>query len=424
MKPRPPLAGVALVWLLATLVSAAADFEEKYDSGKVKARYAVDEKGRKTGAYEEYSEEGKLTVKAQYKADQLEGTYATYHDNGKVRLSATYRADKLAGTSTEFDERGQKTLTLTYKNGKLNGALMQYEKGKATFTWNFTDGEPHGRTFEAIKKRLADITAVPDKKVDETTAENEAALRKLKAYRYLCEVPYENVVLDKDMSAHALAGSKLCEKIGKLDHTPANPGWPEADYKFAYEGTTHTNLAWGPPTVDRSVDGWMDDSDKDNIDRLGHRRWCINPSMKKTGFGRSGKFSAMWSPDRSQTQIPEWEMVCYPARGYMPVEYFGPKYAWSVSFNPTKYQAPKDKVTPRIFEVDEYLRKSGDPLKLSYTNVNADGFGTGPCLVFLPEKLDLTPGKRYLVEIDGLTTKPNNTPAPTVRYLVEFASLK
>src|SRR5262249_50213938 len=93
------------------------------------------------------------------------------------------------------------------------------------------------------------------------------------------------------------AAVQLLAKIGHLDHTPKNPGLPEDEYKLAYKGTSHSNLGQGFRSLANAVDDWMWDSDGGNIDRVGHRRWCRNPAMQKTGFGGSGKSTAMWAFD-------------------------------------------------------------------------------------------------------------------------------
>src|SRR5262245_5280496 len=198
--------------------------------------------------------------------------------------------------------------------------------------WAHAGGNSKGaiatqRSAEEIKKKLTAILAPGDKKADEKTL----ALRRLKAYRYLAQVPYDDLTLDAEYSAMCLAGVKLCETLGKLEHTPENPGLPEKDFKLAYNGTSRSNLAWGRMTLAESVDGWMFDSDSSNIDRLGHRRWCLNPGMKKTGFGRVGVFAAMYAFDRSRANVPNYDYICFPARGYMPIDFFGPREAWSVS---------------------------------------------------------------------------------------------
>src|SRR5438045_8136739 len=78
------------------------------------------------------------------------------------------------------------------------------------------------RTLDEIKKKLAEITAPPKTPVAGLAGEREVALRRLNAYRYLAGLDYD-VVLDEELNASAQAGAKLCEKLKKIDHRPANP---------------------------------------------------------------------------------------------------------------------------------------------------------------------------------------------------------
>lgn len=277
------------------------------------------------------------------------------------------------------------------------------------------------RKLEDIKKVLAAIeNAPPPKSTAEVDIERDKALRRLKAYRYLAEVPYQNVTLDDQFNKWTDAGAALCEKIGKLDHKPANPGLPEAEYKLGFKGVSSSNLA---PTGNlvSSVDMYMNDSDPTNIDRVGHRRWCLNPAMMKTGFGKSGNYSAMYSFDTSQPRLPDVDAVCFPARGYMPVEFFNARYAWSVSLNGAKFKPPDAKTTKaNIYEADADGLKTGEALKLDYTTVNLTKIGTSSCIIFRPAKIDIAAGKRYVVEIEGVV---GARPGPFA-YLVEFVTLK
>src|SRR5262245_3184271 len=75
------------------------------------------------------------------------------------------------------------------------------------------------RKLEDIKKALVAIdNAPPPKGTEPIDLERDKALRRLKAYRYLAEVPYQNVTLDDQFTKLAEAGAALCAKIGKLDH--------------------------------------------------------------------------------------------------------------------------------------------------------------------------------------------------------------
>lgn len=134
------------------------------------------------------------------------------------------------------------------------------------------------RSADEVKKKLVEILASPR----EGAGEREAALRRLKAYRYLAGVPYD-ITLDDEFNAACETGAKLCAKLGRLDHTPANPGLPEDDFTLGYKGTSQSNLGQGYRGLEDALDGWIEDSDKNNISHVGHRRWCFNPAMQKTG---------------------------------------------------------------------------------------------------------------------------------------------
>jgi hypothetical protein len=280
----------------------------------------------------------------------------------------------------------------------------------------------HPRSLEEIKKALDAIyNAPPPKTNDPLELERDQALRRLKAYRYLAEVPYQNLSLDPEYNKLAQGAALVCEKLGKLDHKPANPGLPEAEYQVGLKGAGSSNLGMGYRSIAQSVDGYMDDSDPGNIQRVGHRRWCLNPTMMKAGFGKSGKFYGMYVFDRSQPQVPNFDVICYPSRGFQPVDYFRPNYAWSVTLHPAKFKIADPKgVKPSIYVADEKGNKAGDALKLNFQRASTESRGMGNCIIFRPEKLDMSPGKRYLVEIDGLVGI-NKGP---LKYMVEFVSLR
>jgi uncharacterized protein YkwD len=278
------------------------------------------------------------------------------------------------------------------------------------------------RTADEIKKKLADITAVPPKEGKDMAGERAAALRRLNAFRYLAGVPHD-VELDYDADTACQAGARLCAKLGRIEHQPSNPGLPEDEFKLAFKGTSRSNLAAGYPTLSKAVDTWMDDSDEGNVALVGHRRWCLNPAMQKTGFGRSDQYTAMYVFDQTRKEIPDYDFVAYPPPGPVPVEYFRSGMAWSVSVNPKKYNKPGDDVKVRVYAADDKGDRKGEPLKLKSTKVETNAFGIPNCIIIRPERVAAVPGRGYVVEIDGLTKGKDKAAAP-LRYSVEFFSLK
>lgn len=277
----------------------------------------------------------------------------------------------------------------------------------------------HPRGLDEIRKTLTALLSSQDKKTDELAT----ALGRLKAYRYLADVPYEDMELDSELNKYCLAASKLCHKLGRLDHNPEkNPGLDDEEFKIGRTGASRSNLAYGFPNLAQAIDEWMDDSDEGNLEHLGHRRWCLFPHMKKVGLGRHEAFTAMYVFDRGRAKVPDYDFVCFPASGYMPVEFFKAKQAWSVSLNPNKFKAPPKDLKPKIYRVDAELKKEGKSLTLDYAAVDPFPFGLPNCLIFRPEKLQPTPGTRYLVEIEGIQRKGKAT--ETLWYLVDFVKWK
>jgi hypothetical protein len=64
----------------------------------------------------------------------------------------------------------------------------------------------------------------------------------------------------------------------------------------------------------------------------------------------------------------------------------------------------------------------GEPLAVTYQNVDDGGCGWGHCVIFRPEKIEAKPGERYLVEIAGLKTTSGKV--ARLAHSVELCELK
>lgn len=406
------------------LKSTAKMVVERYAGGQLKARYKTNKDGKKVGAYVEYYESGVVKIRASYRNGQLNGKFASYRPNKKLSLRATYRLGKLQGEVTDYGESGKISRKAEYVDGKLHGLDRRMNGRKVLAEWLWKHGELvlEGTTRSEIKRGLAEITKAEVK--GPGTDLMKKSVRRLMGYRFLCGVPYEGLELDKQMNLEAECAAKVCEGLGSLTHTPdRNPGLPQDVFDLGKKGAARSNLhAVG---LLRSIDGYMDESHESNIYRLGHRRWCLNPYMLKLGLGQSGTYSALWAIDKSR-RVKDWQAVAYPARGYMPTEFFGPRYPWSISLNQRHWVVPaaeslKISIRPEKIGVVKGPAKDAvvpEPLKLDYVGVNKNGMGAGPCVIFRPERIDIQPGRRYRVTIDGITTKKGKP--ITISYLVEF----
>ncbi|MBL8693243.1 MAG: hypothetical protein JNJ88_04025 [Planctomycetes bacterium] len=403
-----------------------AGVEELYPSGALKARYSTDESGRRNGPFVEYHETGLPRIRTSYRAGELDGLYESMDERGAVVKRANYQKGQLHGAYYEKDETGEREVKAGFKLGLKSGKIQVLEKRKVISTQEWRDGElleiegirPFPKSLQVISDTLRKIESLPPQEGYAADDLRLKALRRLQQFRFLCDVPYDAMVLDSKMNELCEAGAKLCKAIGRLDHTPANPGLPDAEYKRGYEGTSHSNLCVGSG-MPASVDSYMDDSDPSNVGRVGHRRWCLNPQMLKTGFGAAPPYSAMWSMDRSRTKVPPIDYVSYPARGYMPREFFRSNTAWSITSASAKFAArSKEKVRIAVRALDEWYAPWGPPLPLSDVNVDLGGFGGAPCLIFRPKGAQNAAGSKYWAEISV-----DGDDSPEIRFLVEFVSL-
>jgi len=414
--------------------------EEKYDSGKLKARYTLGSDNVRNGTFEVFYENGKLKESGEYAKGELEGAFWGYHENGQTSLKCRYRNGALDGQWTAFDDKGKTKSTGEYLAGKKNGVFREFDASTIVTEQFFIDDQLiFGRSPDAIAAKLAEIRKIKVETVAPTGGAKEipahrggkqseddriAGARLLMEYRYLCNVP-SDISLDAVYNAHDEAAAALLVDVGKLDHFPPNPGWPEAEYTFGKTGCSSSNLhmSSGGSNASSAVRGFMNDSDSSNIDRIGHRRWCINPTMSKTGFGSSGKFVAMWSFDQSRKSVPTYEFVAYPAPGFFPNTHFDATAAWSVSLNLEKYEKPDEKKVHISFKPAQITRspaaiRLGPEMTSNYFHVDTQGFGIANAIIFRFDKCSTQANSAYQVEITGL--QKSGGEAASLKYLVQF----
>lgn len=266
------------------------------------------------------------------------------------------------------------------------------------------------------------ITAEPYAlgKLSDKTLKSAADM--LNQIRYIAGIS-DGVKLSDSYNELAQAAALSNYANNDLSHFPVQPaGMPDDMYALAKEGASSSNISWaswaGRSLNDAIVSGWMKDSSAGNIPMVGHRRWILNPSMGKTGFGavsgQNGTYSAMYTFDRSNSGAQEYG-VMWPAQN-MPVEYFDKEYPWSISMG---YNVDESKV-----QVALTRKKDGKKWSFSKTSadgdfyVNNDGYGQKGCIIFRPGKGldDYSAGEEFKVEITGLEQGD-------VSYTVHFFAL-
>ncbi len=259
------------------------------------------------------------------------------------------------------------------------------------------------------------------------------ALNRMNAYRRLAGLA--PVSINSNYTKLAQAASVVNATNDMMTHFPTKPAdMPNGLYNDGYEGASHSNIACymgyqsktGPLTF--SVDLWMEDSDEYNIDKLGHRRWVINPTMKATGFGCATATStwvhtAMYAFDNSATSS-DYDFISWPPSGYMPNDtaFFTPAHAWSISLNPSKYNINDlSQVEVEIEDSkDNEWEFEGDADDDGYFNIDLGGYGiTRNAIIFRPDVTENFEGT-YTVTVEGLKTTSGK--ATTLEFEVEFFS--
>lgn len=399
--------------------SANEPVETHWPNGQLRERYALNEEGERSGPYQSWYEDGARHVRSRYRNGVLDGAYDSWHPDGERWVETGYKRGQLHGRYEERFAESELELEGRYKNGAADGVFELRDDGDLILVQEWDEGlleeldgvRAHPREgaelFEGLDAILRDRSPASE---DALELERDAALARLQQYRYLCGVPWDELRRDETFEAHAQAGAELCQRIGRLSHTPDNPGMDEDEYRFAYRGTSSSNLSMGPG-IPGSIDNYMDDSDPSNIDRVGHRRWCLNPPMRKTGFGKAGRFSAMWSFDASGGGSHS-EPILYPPAGYVPTDMFGAHYAWSALLPGGRGRnIAMEELSIQIQALDERYLPMGEPLELNYLT------RTNGMLIFRPSGLVVEPGARYLARLEGLPKSGGET---ELVWLVEF----
>ena len=261
----------------------------------------------------------------------------------------------------------------------------------------------------------------------------QAALNRLNLLRRLAGLP--DVALDMSLCENAQYSAVIQAYYGALNHFPKQPeGMSDSFYQQASSASSSSNLAAGR-TLTGSVDLWMEDSDLSNVDRLGHRRWQLNPAMGKVGFGYAEAKNTLYRSyaaekvfDRSGSGC-DYDFIAWPASGNFPSELFSSDIAWSVSLNPARYQIPNRSemlanVTVTLtrqadgkvwtFHGSNYPATDSD----AYFNVDTANYGIPNCIIFRPDGIQKYAG-RYTVQIKGLTAS-NGQSVKDFTYEVNF----
>lgn len=255
-------------------------------------------------------------------------------------------------------------------------------------------------------------------------------LKAINYARFLAGLP-DDVVLDSGYVDGAQHGAVLLA-ASTFSHTPPKPAdMDQAFFDLGYAATSRSNIGWGYGTLSAFNFGCMDDSDSTNIDRLGHRRWLLDPPLLKTGMGFASSRSDTFVFDWSRTAAVDYDSIKWPSEGYFPVEMFATQTAWSVTLDPAKYSwmtgTPGHTVTlRRVADGRTWTFTSADTDKGGkYFNFETSGYGVADCFVFRPDAATLgsyKSGDAFDVTISGGITRKSTGQPATISYRTTFMS--
>lgn len=237
-----------------------------------------------------------------------------------------------------------------------------------------------------------------------------SAIAMLNNVRYIAGLNYD-VTLDAGYTEACQAGAMVNLVNGPLSHFPTQPeGMSDTLYNLGYKGCSEANIAVGFSNLNMCIiDGWLNDGDVSNISRVGHRAWCLNPTMEKTGFGAADGYYNMYAFDSSNSLSVS--NIAWPAQ-VMPLEYFSTEMPWSV-FTGSSESESTVKVT---------LTRQSDGKEWCFSQESADGdfyvtdYIQDGTIIFRPNDITgYADGDVFTVSITGI--------ANPLSYTVTFFTL-
>lgn len=301
-----------------------------------------------------------------------------------------------------------------------------------TFTLNYP-------TQEQIKQRYKQLGIDFDKSTSYTEnysitapyaagnisqSDRQNALNAVNFCRYIAGLP-DDVVMTDEYNTLAQAASLVLLANGSLSHSPQQPaGMPESLYKTGADGAGGSNIAKGYTNLARSVVfGYIEDSDKDNISLLGHRRWLLSPALKTIGFGMTDIYSAAYVKGTKRGEAFAGDYVAWPPKN-MPIELYkshSENYAFSVVLGEDYDEPDISKVTVDISSKKQnkswHLTKNSTGIS-EYLTVNNSNYGGKKCIIFNVGMF--SQNDTVTVKINGIYKNGVSKP---ISYTVDFFSI-
>ena len=427
-------AALVILMLGVTTPLRSETVTKNHPNGNLAEKYSTDKDGRKHGSYASYYKSGKKKVRCRYSSGQLNGSYTEYYENGKTRTKKTYKKGQLSGTLTSYNEAGtpvhkavyKKDQVILYGGPRSKTPYAVYPIARDKIIKTVTALRPRdylGTRYRKEKYAVKASTRAPYHAGVLKKEYLQDSLRQLQVYRFLCGLQYD-LELHSSFNKLAQHAALISAANREIDHSPRRPaGMSREIFALCSEGAGSSNLHQQQASLLSAINGFMADEDPSNIAAVGHRAWCLNPQMRRTGLGECNNYQAMYSFDNSRTSRGKAvDTVFFPARGHYPSEYFGWNWPWSVSFPTGKYGVPKrSELRVEVWQLDQELMKLAK-LRLDYLGVRSESFGMGHGVIFrpvMPSRFSLA-GNIFLVSLRwGATARS----AIGLDYVVHFFSI-
>lgn len=382
----------------------------------------------------------------------LLGSFNIGTANGEVPQIAydAYNQAIIMASSTENDVSASQ-VEVDQALSVLDQATIDYLK----FTNTLTD-VPYGKgrtQAEIVSKYIQLKQTIPNSifveepsvispynagKVDSAFLQN--GVNWLNFVRYITGLS-DDVTLDDNYTNVSQHGAVLLAAINELNHKPPKPqDMDENFYRLGYDGTSHGNLAIVPSgsPLENSINLMLDDSDSYNTFLgVGHRRWILNPGMKKIGFGvadnlEQAQYSDIYVFD--DTRWVNYDSIAWPSKGAFPSDFLnmmGGDINWSISLNPEKYDSSrtaniKVKVTNRktgIAWESDLSKNYNEIYPQEYFKVSTAGYGIPFGIIFYPGRIfQYQANDIYDVKVTGVFKKNSNIPT-TIKYSTSLFDL-
>ena len=245
----------------------------------------------------------------------------------------------------------------------------------------------------------------------------EDGLRATNFVRYLAGIP-DDITLAWENEFQQQAGALVNAFHNKLEHTPSRiESMPDDLFDIGYAATSTSNIAFGYGNLYHAVIlGYMSDAGYSNFLPLGHRRWILNPQMKKTMFGmvpninpHSGAYSTMhvFNHDRNIDDV-QYQYIAWPSAGVFPIEAMSPLDPWHISLNEQQYDLSKlEEATVTVTRKKDNQSWHFSGTQLDYDGdwytVNKQGYGIHNAIIFRPGGIvQFEEGDQFDVKVESL----------------------